>query len=223
MDEAFSFEKLFFRSDRKMTNLGGNGGWNQKKFWELFYSWEVWILPSPLKVSAYPELSCTSRTFLPWYPIHYGFCYLFPPRTIVLPWAAHEGREPHHQTSWAWKSAGGKLFVCSGKMPTPKSLCNLLLWPAVSVAAGRTRLLANREQFFTPKNDWVQLFRNKALIIYLSHQACGSKCLQEHLELPGLITSAIRISCPGGWLDHFTLQWWFCRKRTVLKMISHLE
>lgn len=31
MDEAFSFEKLFFRSDRKMTNLGGEWGVEPEK------------------------------------------------------------------------------------------------------------------------------------------------------------------------------------------------
>lgn len=98
VNEAFSFEKLFLRSGRKITHLGE--GENQKKYREIISSQEVWLLPSPLKISVYPELSCTTdpaEHLSLGIQLHYGSCYLFPPRTIVLCWAAQEGRDPHRK------------------------------------------------------------------------------------------------------------------------------
>lgn len=194
MEGAFSFEKLFLRSGKKMTNLGERE--NQK---DIISSQEVWIPPSALKVRVYPEPSCTTAPaehLSLGIQLHYGSCYLLPPRTTVLPWAAHEGMEPHKQTSWAGESLGEKMFVCNGKMPTSKSLCSLPLWSIVSVAAGRSILLVNREQFFTPKKmfecsclerkHWLSTFHTSSMGPSVCKDTLNSQG-STHLPLEGVV------------------------------------
>lgn len=118
MDEAFSFEKLFLRSGRKMTNLVGR----RKPEKVLGINLLMGSLNSSLSSEGQLHHR-SSRTSLPWCPALF-WLLLSPPSQDNC---TAEGREPHKETSWAWESAAGKLFVCRGKMPTPKSLCNLPL------------------------------------------------------------------------------------------------
>lgn len=96
MDEAFSFVKLFLRFGRTVTHLGGRGKPEKVLGNNLFMGGLNPCLSSEGQCLSRAQLHhSSSRNLSLGIQLHCGSCYLFPARTIVLPWAAP--RDP----SWA--------------------------------------------------------------------------------------------------------------------------
>lgn len=125
MDEAFSCEKLFLKFGRKVALWGGRGKPEKVLGHNLFMGGLnlplLWRSESILSSAATQLQQNTS-------PLVSSFIvapvFSSPPGQLSCPGLLMGAPQAN---SWAWESPGGKLFVCSGKMPTSKSPSNLPL------------------------------------------------------------------------------------------------